>query len=37
MTNDEAYEFVLAIAAGGLDDLAAIADRLADVAATAGS
>jgi death-on-curing protein len=37
MTNDEAYEFVLAIAAGERDDLTAIADRLADAAATAGS
>jgi death-on-curing protein len=33
MTNDEAYEFVVAIAAGELDDLGAIADRLAAAAA----
>jgi death-on-curing protein len=37
MTNDEAYEFVMATAAGDLDDLAAIADRLADAATAAGS
>ena len=27
-TNDEAYELVMAVAAGELDDVAAIADRL---------
>jgi death-on-curing protein len=37
MTNDEAYEFIMAIAAGELDDLAAIADRLGDAARTASS
>jgi death on curing protein len=28
MTNDEAYEFIMAIAVGELDDVASIADRL---------
>lgn len=31
MGNDEAYDFIIAIASGELDEVAAIAERLADI------